>query len=83
MGGPYVLDGTVVLNGFELGAVADAFDAMTVDRVYRPALPVQAAWEELRRHAGTQFDPEIVEAFSIIAADGPAAERRASEAMST
>lgn len=63
-------------------AVADAFDAMTVDRVYRAALPVQAAWEELRRHAGTQFDPEIVEAFSIIAADGPAAERRVSEALS-
>ena len=49
---------------------------MTVDRVYRKALTVQAAWEELRRHSGTQFDPYVVEALSIVAADGPAAERK-------
>ncbi len=75
-GYPDGLVGATTPLGARIVAVADAFDAMTVDRVYRPAMPVQAAWEELRRHAGTQFDPEIVEAFSIVTADSPAAERR-------
>lgn len=44
-------------------AVADAFDAMTSDRSYRKALPLSVAMEELRRHAGTQFDPRVVEVF--------------------
>ncbi len=78
MGYPDRLVGAEAPLSARIVAVADAFDAMTVDRVYRPALPVQAAWEELRRHAGTQFDPSIVEAFSLVAADGPASERRAS-----
>jgi HD-GYP domain-containing protein (c-di-GMP phosphodiesterase class II) len=41
--------------------VADAFDAMTSDRPYRAARSFAAAFEELRRCAGTQFDPYIVE----------------------
>jgi diguanylate cyclase (GGDEF)-like protein/putative nucleotidyltransferase with HDIG domain len=44
-------------------AVADSFEAMTSDRVYRPGMPVEAAIEELRRHAGSQFDPLVVEAL--------------------
>jgi diguanylate cyclase (GGDEF)-like protein/putative nucleotidyltransferase with HDIG domain len=44
-------------------AVADAYEAMTVDRVYREALPVETARAELRRCAGTQFDPRVVEVF--------------------
>ncbi|MEW6067885.1 MAG: HD-GYP domain-containing protein [Nitrospirota bacterium] len=44
-------------------AVADTFDAMTSDRPYRKALSFEVAFEELRRHAGTQFDKNIVEAF--------------------
>jgi len=44
-------------------SVADAFEAMTSDRVYRRAIPVSEAIEELRRHAGTQFDVRIVELF--------------------
>jgi HD-GYP domain-containing protein (c-di-GMP phosphodiesterase class II) len=44
-------------------AVADAYDAMTSDRPYRPALPPEEAVEELERCAGTQFDPEVVRAF--------------------
>lgn len=43
--------------------VADAFEAMTSDRPYRMAPGQTYAIEELRRHAGTQFDPEIVEAL--------------------
>jgi len=44
-------------------AVADAFDAITSDRVYRKGKPYQAAAEELDAWAGTQFDPKVVEAF--------------------
>jgi len=41
----------------------DAFDAMTSDRPYRRGLPVTRALSELARHAGTQFDEEIVAAL--------------------
>jgi len=44
-------------------AVADAFDAMTSSRPYRTALTLGAALEEVERCSGTQFDPEIAEAF--------------------
>jgi HD-GYP domain-containing protein (c-di-GMP phosphodiesterase class II) len=44
-------------------AVADAFDAMTSERPYRPALTVDAALAEVERCAGTQFDPELASAF--------------------
>ena len=44
-------------------AVADAFDSMTSTRAYRKATRIAEAVEELRRGAGTQFDPKIVDAF--------------------
>ena len=44
-------------------AVADSFEAMTSDRVYRRAMPVEDACQELRRHVGTQFDTDVVERF--------------------
>ena len=43
--------------------VADAYDAMTTDRVYRGRLSHDRAIDELERCAGTQFDPEVVAAF--------------------
>ena len=43
--------------------VADAFEAMTADRPYRKALSGEQAVSELRKFAGVQFDPEIVDAF--------------------
>jgi diguanylate cyclase (GGDEF)-like protein/putative nucleotidyltransferase with HDIG domain len=47
-------------------AVADAYEAMTSDRVYRPAMSVQAAREELRACAGSQFDDHVVDAFLML-----------------
>jgi HD-GYP domain-containing protein (c-di-GMP phosphodiesterase class II) len=44
-------------------SVADAYSAMTNDRPYRLAMSREQAVEELRRGAGTQFDPRVVEAF--------------------
>jgi putative nucleotidyltransferase with HDIG domain len=44
-------------------AVADAYDAMTSERAYRPALGHKEALAELREGAGTQFDAEVVEVF--------------------
>ena len=44
-------------------SVADAYDAMTTDRHYRKARDLSDAIEELKRNAGIQFDPQIVEVF--------------------
>lgn len=44
-------------------AVADTFDAMTTDRPYRKGLSKRKALAELKRYAGTQFDPKVVELF--------------------
>ena len=44
-------------------AIAEAFDAMTTDRVYRPAISQERAMAELFRCAGTQFDPILVRQF--------------------
>lgn len=47
-------------------SIADAFDAMTNDRPYRQAMSEQAALNELRRYAGVQFDPQLVEVFITV-----------------
>ncbi|MDD4681783.1 MAG: HD-GYP domain-containing protein [Eubacteriales bacterium] len=43
--------------------VADSFDAMTSDRAYRSAMPLELAIDEMRRCSGTQFSPEVVDAL--------------------
>ncbi len=52
----------IPLNARIIG-VADAFDAMTANRVYRKKMDVSYAVEELKRGRGTQFDPQVVDAF--------------------
>jgi diguanylate cyclase (GGDEF)-like protein/PAS domain S-box-containing protein len=44
-------------------AVVDAYDAMTVDRVYQKAMTKEQALKEIRRNSGTQFNPEVVKIF--------------------
>lgn len=62
-GYPRELKGEEIPINCRILAVADAFDAMTNDRVYRKAMIREQAIEELTRNAGTQFDPEIVDIF--------------------
>jgi HD-GYP domain-containing protein (c-di-GMP phosphodiesterase class II) len=62
-GYPDGLKGESIPLGARIIAVADAFDAMTSDRVYRPAMAPEVAFAELRKGMGTQFDPQIVDLF--------------------
>jgi putative nucleotidyltransferase with HDIG domain len=62
-GYPLGLRGNDIPLGARIFAVADTFDAMTSDRPYRRALPCEAAFEEIQKEAGRQFDPEVVRVF--------------------
>ena len=73
-GYPYGLQGTAIPLEARILAVADAFEAMTADRVYRSALPRSEAMTQLERHSGTQFDPMVVAAF-LVAVDAGAGRR--------
>jgi diguanylate cyclase (GGDEF)-like protein/PAS domain S-box-containing protein/putative nucleotidyltransferase with HDIG domain len=57
------LAGEAIPLGARMLSIVDAYDAMTSDQIYRPALPQERAVQELYRHAGTQFDPALVELF--------------------
>lgn len=69
-GYPRGLSGEQVPMGARIIMVCAAYDAMTEERPYRHGLPPWAACEELRRHSGTQFFPEVVEAFVRLQASG-------------
>ena len=62
-GYPRGLKGEEIPLSARIFAVVDAWDAMRSDRPYRKALPVEEAMEEIKKGAGTQFDPKVVEAF--------------------
>lgn len=62
-GYPHGLKGQEIPVGARIVAVADAYEAMVSGRPYRSPIPHEAALAELRRHAGRQFDPELVEEF--------------------
>ena len=62
-GYPEGLAGEEIPLAARILAVADAFDAMTSDRPYRPGMPLDQAVEELKRNRGTQFDPQVVDAM--------------------
>jgi diguanylate cyclase (GGDEF)-like protein/putative nucleotidyltransferase with HDIG domain len=63
LGYPRGLKGDEIPLEARILAVADAYEAMTADRVYRPALGEEAARAELEAGAGTQFDARVVEAL--------------------
>jgi len=65
-GYPRGLAGRDIPLGARIFSVADTLDAMTSDRPYRKALSFEAAYREIRACSGTQFDPDIVEAFFSI-----------------
>lgn len=62
-GYPCRLKGTEIPLWGRIVALADAYDAMTHDRPYRPAKPLEEAVEEIRTQRGKQFDPIVVDAF--------------------
>jgi putative two-component system response regulator len=53
---------TIPLEG-RIAAVADVFDALTSERVYRPAVPMDEALETMRAGRGTHFDAEVLDLF--------------------
>jgi diguanylate cyclase (GGDEF)-like protein len=72
-GYPYGLRGNDIPLGARIVAIADAYDAMTHDRPYKRAMGHDDAVKEIRRHAGTQFDPELVTLFcDLFATRAPA-----------
>jgi putative nucleotidyltransferase with HDIG domain len=62
-GYPQGLRGSEIPLGSKVVTLADSFDAMMTDRPYRSRLPLDRALDEMRRHTGTQFAPEVVTAF--------------------
>lgn len=60
---PHFPEGDQIPVGARIVSIADAYDAMVSDRVYRKGRPPEEAFAELRRCAGRQFDPELVERF--------------------
>ena len=66
-GYPDGLRGDAIPIGARIFSIADAFDAMTSDRHYRRALPLDQTVEELKRHSGSQFDPAVVDVLEDVA----------------
>ncbi len=79
-GYPMGLKGREITIGARIIAVVDAFYAMTTDRPYRKALPKDRAITEMKRNAGSQFDPEVVEVFLSVVGE-EAAEPRSESAL--
>jgi putative nucleotidyltransferase with HDIG domain len=62
-GYPYRLSGENINICAQILSVADAYDAMTSPRAYRPAMKREEAVAELKQNKGTQFNPKVVDAF--------------------
>ena len=71
-GYPDGLAGEQIPVAARICAACDAFNAMTTDRSYRKALPLEVAVGELRANAGTQFAPDVVDALiAVVARETP------------
>jgi HD-GYP domain-containing protein (c-di-GMP phosphodiesterase class II) len=64
-GYPHGVGGEDIPLAGRIVAVADVFDALTSDRVYRPAMSLEAGLRIVREGRGTQFDPAVVDAFEL------------------
>jgi diguanylate cyclase (GGDEF)-like protein len=74
-GYPFGLRGNDIPLGARIVSIADAYDAMIHDRPYKRAMTHDNAIKELRRHAGTQFDPQLVTLFcDLFASHAPTAD---------
>jgi len=62
-GYPGMLKGDKIPYLARIAAIADSFDAMTSRRTYRDSLPIEVVISEFEKHRGTQFDPELTDAF--------------------
>jgi len=62
-GYPSGYKGTEIPARSRIISVADSYDAMTSDRPYRTAMPIDQAMQELEKNKGTQFDTDVVDAF--------------------
>lgn len=69
MGYPDGIAGEAIPLGARIFAVGDSFDAMTSDRPYRRAMSVEDARAEVARCRGTQFDPEVADAFMRVSVE--------------
>jgi putative two-component system response regulator len=69
-GYPHGLQGEAIPLVARLLAVADVFDALTHERPYKKAWPVEEAVAEIARQSGRQFDPRVVEAFLTLPHEG-------------
>jgi HD-GYP domain-containing protein (c-di-GMP phosphodiesterase class II) len=67
-GYPDGLRGEAIPLAARIVSACDAYNAMTTDRTYRKALPVEVAARELQANAGTQFDPAVVDALLAVVA---------------
>ena len=65
-GYPDGLVGEAIPLAARIVSACDAFNAMTTDRSYRKALSLEVAVGELRKNAGTQFDPDVVDALVAV-----------------
>jgi two-component system cell cycle response regulator len=70
-GYPDGIAGDDIPVGARIINVCDAWDTMLSGRIYQEPVPRAAALAELRRCAGTQFDPRVVEAFCAVQAQLP------------
>jgi putative nucleotidyltransferase with HDIG domain len=70
-GYPDGLVGEAIPVAARIVSACDAFNAMTTDRSYRKALPLEVALAELHKNSGTQFAPAVVDALVAVVTGGP------------
>jgi len=71
-GYPHGLKGEDIPTGVRIISIADVFDALTSDRVYRPAFDTRKALEIMEKESGTSFDPVLLKYFSNLIKAGKA-----------